>query len=225
MNRACLDVRIWGPFVVAAEAVLLRGSTDPGAPATTTARAVELPLLHGLPEPRGDAVYRLDPDRSSVRLRIGADGSERLLACGRCAGRLSIRDGGAARELELECDLAALQPVDPAQPPGAPLPSPEATGARQLAVRATLQHGAATELPGVVRQQWSGSVRLAAREVAPAIELWQVSLPGQPLRLQGHAVLAGATFGPPSRSWLGLAQDSEVVVLGLDLAWRRQRGN
>lgn len=189
MNGGCRDPRIWGPLVVAAGAVLWRGVAPPVERPLTEAHAVALPPLHGLPEPTGAMAYELDADRSSVRSRRTdvPDGEVRTGTCR--AGSLSHQDP-AQRALDFAIDL----------------------GTGELRCRAGLQQQSADPLPGVTRQLWSGAVQHGDRHADVSFELWQVRLPGQPLRLQGQLHLPGATLG-----------QSHAVILGLDLAFRRQR--
>ncbi len=221
MNRQCRDARIWGPLVVAGAALLLRGAPGPAARATTTPHAVELPALHAGAEPRGSVDYVLDAERSSVRFLVGGQ----LTTCPAITGHLHVRDDGS-RELELDLDLGSLQPHGD-QPAPTPLDPGGLLGvprASHVLYRANLLRTTSSNLPGVTGQQWLGTLDLGERAVQQPFALWQVSLPGQPLRLQGHGPVAGG-IQEPARNWFGIPSPSHVLLLGFDLAWRRHRGN
>lgn len=224
MRHHLLDVRIWGPLALAIAAVCWRGAPQRSLPPATIARAVELPAIRAATEPAGDVDYVLDPERSSVRFLVDVGGGERLATCARVSGRLRVRDGGERRELELALDLGSLQPVDAGLPP---LDLWQLLGVHrgsQVLYRANQIRRADSGLPGVSQRLWLGSLRFDGRVVQQPMELWQTLLPGQPLRLQGHGSVAAHTYGLPARSWFGLAHASHVVTLGLDLAFRRDRG-
>ncbi|MBX3463464.1 MAG: hypothetical protein KF830_09850 [Planctomycetes bacterium] len=223
MNRHCLDPRVFGPLAAAALAFALRPLPAPAAPPGHAARSVALPELHAAPEPTGDADHVLDGERSTVRFLVTTGGRERLVACRRVAGSLRRASPGHHQELELRLDLASLQAADDS-----------ATGldlwhllgvhrGGEVVYRARLLRTATSNLPGVGARLWLGTLRLGDRVVQQPMELWQVALPGQPLRLQGHGSVAAHAYGLPVRSWLGLAPQTHVVTLGLDLVWRRQR--
>lgn len=226
MNRHCLDVRIWAPLLVATAAVLLRGGPSRPATRAVAPRCVEVPALHAAAEPRDDADYVLDAGLSSVRFLVEGNGTQRLAACPRVAGHLRLRDGGSRRELELVFDLGSLQAVGSAP---ASLDLWQLLGVHrssEICYRASLLRTSTSTLPGVTQRLWSGTLRLDDRVVRQPIQLWQVTLPGQPLRLQGHGSVTADTYGLPSHGWLGIHhQPPHVVTLGLDLAWRRQRGH
>jgi hypothetical protein len=222
MNRHCLDPRVLGPIAVATAVFLWRPLPAP-APAPVPARAVELPPLHGQVAPRDDADYVLDGDRSTVRFLVGDRGRDHLAVCRRANGRLRLPASGAPAEFELELDLGSLQPV---AAEAAGLDLWELLGVHrgsQLVYRASARRHTTSELPGLTQVLWLGTLRLDDRIVQQPMELWQVRLPGQPLRLQGHGSVAGDTYGLPARSWYGLPTHSHVVTLGLDLVWRRRR--
>jgi hypothetical protein len=167
----------------------------------------------------------LDAERCSVRFLCDTGGDETLAACRRLTGRLRVQDGGERRELDLDLDLGSLQPVGEAAPD---LDLWRLLGVHrgsEVSYRASQLRRSTGTLPGVTELLWLGTLRFDGRVVQQPMVLWQVSLPGQPLRLQGHGSVAGDTYGLPSRRWLGLGTRSHVVTLGLDLAFRRERGN
>lgn len=224
MSHHLLDVRIWGPLALAIAAVCWRGAPQRPQPPATTARAVALPTVRAAPEPHGDVDYVLDPERSSVRFLVDGTGGDHLAVCAHVSGRLRIRDGDDRRELELALDLGSLQPVDDAAPP---LDLWQLLGVHrssQVLYRAHQIRSADSGLPGVTQRLWLGTLRFDGSVVQQPMELWQTLLRGQPLRLQGHGPVAADTYGLPTRGWFGLTHPSHVVILGLDLAFRRDRG-
>lgn len=224
MNRHCLDARVWGPLVLASALLLLRGTGPAAPPPRDTAHAVELPQLRGAPLPSTDSDYELDVDRSTVRFLVEANDGAMLTACRRIGGHLHLAGDGGRCTLELDLDLGSLEAVGGGE---GELDLWRHLGVHrgsELFYRATLIRTATNNLPGVTQRVWLGTLRLDDRAVQQPMLLWQVSLPGQPLRLQGHGSVAGDTYGLPSHGWFGFAPHAHVVNLGLDLVWRRHRG-
>ncbi|MBL9078704.1 MAG: hypothetical protein JNL08_14435 [Planctomycetes bacterium] len=223
MNRHLLDLRVCGPIAIAALLFWWRPGTLPPPAPTPTARAVALPALQVPAESTQDADYELDPARSVVRFLVEDAAGRQLAVCQRASGRLRVRRGGAERELELDLELGSLAPVDAS---GAGLDLWHELGVHrgsEIAYRATQLAATTTNLPGVTARLWLGSLRLDGRVVRQPMELWQVALPGQPLRLQGHGTVPRETYGLPARGWLGFGTNAHDVTLGLDLVWRRHR--
>ena len=221
MNRHCLDWRVLAPIAVGAVLFALRPATLPPRGQPSPQRTIELPtpVAGGLSQ--RDADYELDAERSTVRFFVD-DGAPRFAACPGVRGSLQVRTGTAPSTLELELDLGSLQPLEA----NAPLDLWRLLGVHRggrITYRAELLRTATSPLPGVTERVWLGTLRLDEHAVRQPMSLWQVSLPGQPLRLQGHGTVAGATYDLPTRGWLGLAADSHAVTLGLDLVWRRRR--
>jgi len=224
MNRHCLDLRVLGPLVVAGACFAFRLLPPPAPPPSEPPRAVDLPTPVAAPPPKGEVAYVLDAARSTVRFLVeGADG-ELLAACPEMSGRVRFAAGATAGELEFTLDLASLAPIGDGP---ATVDLHRLLGVHlgaKIHYRATLVRTASTPVPGVVERVWLGTLHLDQRTIRQPMQLWQCSLPGQPMRLQGHGSVDVADYGLPRRGWLGLFPEKHVVTLGLDLVWRRDGG-
>ena len=222
MKRAWLDPRVWGPALVAAVCFAFRMQPPPAAAVLPTPHVVELPAVHGAPPPKADTEYELDAERSSVRFLVEGNGDELLASCPNVSGRLVLRAKAETSELELHLDLGSLVPIGE---PKSTIDLRRLLGVHrgsEVAYRATLLRSSTSNLPGVTERLWLGTLRLGSRLTRQPMQLWQSSLLGQPLRLQGHGSVDTADYGLPPRSWLGILKEQHVVTLGLDLAWKRR---
>ena len=221
MNRSVFDPRVGGPVLVAALLFALReGHTLPPVVPATRPAVIELPAVHAANPPLRDQDFELDLERSTVRFAIASGDGLVLLGCTRCAGRLALRRDERRSQLSLDLDLASLTVLTPGADPGL---LRELLGVRAdstLQCRADLVRTAGTALPGVRELLWDGAVRCDGRAVRQPMVLWQPTLPGQPMRLQGYGSVSTAPYHLPNPSWFGLSP-AHVVTLGLDLVWRR----
>lgn len=223
MNRAVLDARVWLPLAVAGILFGFRALPTPAPLPLDEVRSFTLPTMHGQPPAKSAQHLELDAERSSVRFLVTGLHEELLVACTSVKGTMDLEPNGSG-ELELELDLASLQPlhgvdrgVDVAHVLGVYRGS-------TIVYRAKLVSIATSDLPGVSQRTWIGTLRFGAQVLQQPMQLWQCALPGQPLRLQGHGTVAAANFGLPTRRWLALFPEEHAVTLGLDLAWRRRAG-
>lgn len=221
MSRHCFDLRVLGPLVFAGACFATRMFPAAALPPSPPPRAVELPAPIALPAPKGDVAYVLDATKSTVRFLVEGDDGELLAACTQVSGRVRLGAQPETSELELDLDLGALDTVG-----GAPSTIDlhrllgVHLGAR-IHYHATLVRTSTTPVPGVVERVWLGVLHLDQRTIRQPMQLWQCSLPGQPMRMQGHGTVDVADYGLPRRGWFGMFQEKHVVTLGLDLAWRR----
>lgn len=222
MNRHSLDLRVVGPLVVAAACLATRLFPPVTKAPSPPPRASELPAPFVLPAPKGDVAYELDPAKSTVRFLVEGQDGELLAACTQFSGHVRLATQPDASELELDLDLGALETVGTAASSidlhrllGVHL------GAR-IHYRAKLVRTSTTPVPGVTERVWLGTLYLDQRSMRQPMQLWQCSLPGQPMRMQGHGTVDVADYGLPRRGWFGMFQEKHTVTLGLDLAWRRQ---
>lgn len=218
MNRHLLDPRVFAPVLCGLAAFAPRALPEPSAPPPERVRARELPQL---PAPKRDTkprAWRLDADGSSVRFLV-EDGTARLVAaCPTVTGTLQ-RDGDAGA-LELRIDLASATSIHS----DAGLDLHRVLGVRradEIVYRAKLVAATPTDLPGVERLLFVGQLAFGDRVMQQPMQLWACSLPGRPLRLQGHGPVAKDAYGLPERRWLGVVPDRLQALLGLDLEWRR----
>lgn len=223
MSRACFDWRVWGPLAFAAACFAFRLRPDATA-ATAPDRAPRgtvLPAPVAAPTPKGDTRWVLDPDKSTMRFLVQGGEGELLAACTHMSGKLRLGGHPETGELELHIDLAGLSPVGQ---------GPSTIDVRRLLgvhlgseihYRGALVRSSTTPLPGVTERLWLGTLRLDERLLRQPMQLWQCSLAGPPMRLQGHGTVDVEDYGLPHRSWFGVVQEAHVVTLGLDLAWRR----
>ena len=221
MSHPCLDARVWLPLVVAAGWFATRARPPAPEPPGPPAAAMTLPPMHGLPPSTKEQVLELDAEHSSVRFLVTGLRGELLVACPAVQGSLKLLAGGAGGELELRLDLASLVPLHDA----ASVDVPHVLGVHrgsEIVYRANLVATTGSDLPGVVQRTFLGTLRFGARVMQQPMQLWQCSLPGQPLRLQGHGTVAAEAYGLPKRRWLALIDEGHAVTLGLDLAWRRR---
>ena len=220
------DLRVWGPALVALACFVPRALPEAAAVGGEAARSIELPEMRVPPPKPRTQVFELDPERSSVRLLVQDRSGERLAQCTRVGGELELGDDRTDGELRLVLDLASLQDLGEAVHGAPSLPDVlGALGARDVELRARLVAVELGDLPGVQHDSWDGTVRLDERVHRQPLSLWRSALPGARLRLQGQTTIAAADFGLAPRAWLGIFEQRIDVTLGLDLAWRRRRGN
>jgi hypothetical protein len=215
--HAALDLRVWLPAVLAAAVFLPR--------ALPVAMPAARPAVAAMPPATTDLRYELDAAASTVRFHAAGPRGELLVACTGLRGALELPATAAGGSLDLHLDLGSLQPIgsdtsgfDLAHVLGVHRGS-------ELSYHAKLVATTTTDLPGVTQRTWLGRLQFGVRSVRQPMQLWQCSLPGQPLRLQGHGTVAGDDYGLPRRHWLGLYTEPAQVTLGLDLVWRRRRAN
>lgn len=225
MTRAIFDLRVWLPLAIAGVCFGLRATPTPPPAPLGEVRAITLPAMHGLPPSTKPQRLELDPERSSVRFLVSGLAQELLVACPGVKGTLDLAPNGTG-ELELVLDLATLQTlhgaaggddrgIDVAHVLGVYRGS-------TIVYRARLAATTTSDLPGVSQRTFLGTLRLGSQVLTQPMQLWQCSLPGQPLRLQGHGTVAADQYGLPTRRWLALFPEDHAVTLGLDLAWRRR---
>lgn len=216
------DLRVWLPALLAAVVFVPRAAPLAVPTARAAAAGAQLPTIHGLPPATTDQRYELDAAASTVRFHATGPRGELLVACTGLRGNLHLPAGGMGGSLELQLDLGSLQAIttdsgfDLAHVLGVHRGS-------ELSYRAGLVATTTTDLPGVSQRTWLGSLRFGVRAMRQPMQLWQCSLPGQPLRLQGHGTVAGDDYGLPRRHLFGLYTEHAEVTLGLDLVWRRRR--
>lgn len=221
MNRHLLDARIWVPAVLGILMFLPRAWPATPPPPSPRASAVAMPALHGSPPTRTAASFELVPEHSAVHFLVRGPRGELQVPCPGVRGTLQIDPKGPGTTLELHLDLTSLPTAA-----GASLDVHHVLGVHRSAevvYRGALATTTSSDLPGVQRLLFLGRLHFGDRAVQQPMQLWQCSLPGQPLRLQGHGTVSGAAFGLPTRRWLGLLTERHEVTLGLDLAWRRSR--
>ena len=225
MNRSLLDPRVWLPLAIAGVCFGLRATPIPPPAPLDAVRAITLPELRGLPPSTRPQQLELDPERSSVRFLVAGLPQELLVACPGVKGTLDLAPNGTG-ELELVLDLATLQPLHGAAGGGdRGIDVAHVLGVYRgstIVYRARLAATTSSDLPGVSQRTFLGTLRLGSQVLAQPMQLWQCSLPGQPLRLQGHGTVAADQYGLPTRRWLALFPEDHAVTLGLDLAWRRR---
>lgn len=225
MNRSLLDPRVWLPLAIAGVCFGLRATPIPPPAPLDAVRAITLPELRGLPPSTKPQQLELDPERSSVRFLVAGLPQELLVACPGVKGTLDLAPNGTG-ELELVLDLATLQPLHGAAGGGdRGIDVAHVLGVYRgstIVYRARLAATTSSDLPGVSQRTFLGTLRLGSQVLAQPMQLWQCSLPGQPLRLQGHGTVAADQYGLPTRRWLALFPEDHAVTLGLDLAWRRR---
>lgn len=225
MTRAIFDPRVWLPLAIAGVWFGLRATPTPPPTPLGEVRAITLPAMHGLPPASKAQHLDLDPERSSVRFLVTGLAQELLVACPGVKGTLDLEPNGNG-ELELVLDLATLQPLHGAASGNdRGIDVAHVLGVYRgstIVYRARLAATTTSDLPGVSQRTFLGTLRLGAQVLAQPMQLWQCSLPGQPLRLQGHGTVAADQYGLPTRRWLALFPEDHAVTLGLDLAWRRR---
>jgi hypothetical protein len=244
MRHPALDARVLLPVVLAAGWFATAALPRAVAPAGPRPSVLALPPVRGAAGPTGEQSYELDAERSVVRFLVLGSRGELWTACRGVAGSLHFAAGGRSGEIELRLDLGTLAPLPPAAPwdrdaePAAAAPAPPtlADGAdatllhllgvhrgTEIVYRASLVATTEGDLPLVTLRTFVGQLRFASRVLQQPMQLWQSSLPGQPLRLQGHGTVPTAAYGLPQRHRFGLYAEQHTVTLGLDLVWRRRR--
>lgn len=221
MKHAFRDARIWLPAALAAVAFAMRAQPLPPAAPAMDAQSLALPAVHGAAPPKGAADYELDASDSSVRFLVHGDRGELLVACEGIAGEMHLEAGGHAGTLSLRFDLAALRALTPQ----GDLDVQHVLGVHRcvLVYHARLIADATSDLPGVSRQTWLGTLTFGSTRRRQLIETWYCRLPGRPWRSCGQGTVAAAAFGLPPRHRLGIVAEQNDVTMGLDLAWRRRR--
>jgi len=219
------DLRIWAPALLGLACFLPRALPREPAAAPERVRSITLPQMHAPPERARERRYELDLDESSVRFLVEGNSGHLLAECRRCDGAMHFGAGVDDGDLELQLDLASLRVIDVS--PGGPTVREVlgVLGDVQLELRARRVSVATSDLPGVHQDTWIGTVHLGPRQLLQPMQLWRCGLPGGRMHTQGHGTVAGVGFGLPARSWFGLFEERYTVTLGLDLAWRRARGN
>lgn len=224
MSRHCRDPRVWLPFAIAALFFGWRERTAaPAPPITARSRATELPAMHGLAPAAGEQSFELDADKSSIRFLVEGPRGELLARCAGAAGHLRLNAGSHSGELELRFDLASLQTIGGGEGTLDVLHVLGVHRGGEVVYRARLVASTTSDLPGIEERTWLGALQFGSRVQQEPMRLWQCSLPGRPLRLQGHGSVPAADYGLPRRWLLGLFEERHIVTLGLDLAWRRNR--
>lgn len=221
MKQPCRDARIWLPAAIAAAAFAMRARPLPPAPPAADARSLALPAVHGAAPPKSAADYELDASASSVRFLVHGDCGELLVAGDRIAGEMHLEAGGHAGTLSLRFDLATLRALTPQDD----LDVQHVLGVHrcELVYHARLIADATSDLPGISRQTWLGTLTFGSTRRRQLIETWHCRLPGHPWRSCGQGTVAAAAFGLPPRHRLGIVAEQNDVTMGLDLAWRRRR--
>lgn len=221
MKNPCRDVRVWLPVTLAAAAFLPRLSPPPPGAAPAGVPALALPAVHGVAAPKVATSYELDAEASSVRFLVRGDRGELLVSCPGLHGSLQLDAGGHTGRLELRCDLGSLRVLEPQ----GDLDVQHVLGVHrnELVYRAQLVADATSDLPGVGRQIWLGTLTFGTRLRRQPIETWCCRLPARSLRLSGHGTVDAETLGLPTRRWFGIVAEHNEVTMGLDLAWRRRR--
>ncbi|MGB3965434.1 MAG: hypothetical protein WBO45_01795, partial [Planctomycetota bacterium] len=174
------------------------------------------------PDQAGPRTLEIDAGRSAVRFLVATGRGELLVECSAVAGSLHFGKTRGEGELELQLDLAALQPVG-----GKSLPADlvDVLGVQrgdEVVYRAELVATTTCDLPGVTGLTWLGTLRFGHRVVRQPMQTWLCALPGQPLRLHGHGTVSGADYGLRRHTLFGLYEEPHDVTLGFDLACRRR---
>lgn len=222
MNRHLLDVRVWGPMLVGIACFVPRALPPAAARPGMHPAAVELPQPRGLPPATAAVHCELVGEQSSVRFHVTGPRGEMLATCSSISGDLRLDGKQGTGSLDLRLDLTSL--TDDAPLDG--LDVHHVLGAMRtssIAYHADLVATTRCDLPGVQRLLFLGRLHLGERTLLQPMELWQCSLPGQPMRTQGHGTVQAAVFGLPERRRFGIWPERHEVTLGLDLAWRRTR--
>jgi hypothetical protein len=219
------DPRVWLPAALALVCFAPRRLPQPEPPRPTAVAGTTLPTMRGLPLPTTEQHYELDAEASTVRFQAEGPRGTLLVACTGLAGSLRLGAGSAGGTLDLVLDLGSLQTI--VEPAGG-FDLAHLLGVHrgsEIRYHAELLATTTTDLPGTSQRTWLGLLRFGVRAVRQPMQLWQCSLPGQPLRLQGHGTVAGDDFGLPRRHLLGVITEHSSVTLGLDLVWRRRRAH
>jgi hypothetical protein len=219
--RTWLDPRLGGPLLLAALCLLWRERAPRPAPPLAGGHSLALPVPNLPPHTRRNQTFELDAEHSTARFLVEGTAGELLVACRGLRGELRLGTDDAAASLTLHLDLGSLEPI------GGQAPTIDLR--RLLGVHRgseIVYHGkllstSTTPVPGVQHLLWRGTLWFGSRAVQQPIGLWQCSLPGQPLRLQGHGTVATADYGLPRRTRFALFEEHHDVTLGLDLAWKR----
>jgi hypothetical protein len=218
------DPRVWLPALIGAVLLAPHALPRPLPAALPQAASVALPLVRGAPAVPGEQRFDLAADASTARFRVAGVRGELLVACPALHGTLRLDAGATTGELELRLDLASLQPLSA----GGGVDVHRVLGVlrgAEVVYRGALVASESGDLPGLRRLTFVGSLVLGERVQQQPMQLWWCVLPGSTPRLQGHGTVRGDAFGLPARRWLGLFLERYDVTLGLDLAWRRQRGH
>ena len=222
MSRAALHPSAVVPVLLATLGFAWRAIPPTAAPPLPTVTATDLPTLPNLPPGKKNLALELDAEHSSVRFLVTGLAEDLLVGCSAVTGRLQLTDGGSRGVFELQLDLSSLEPLQGAD---RGLDLAHVLGVHRgatITYRGELVATTSSDLPGVQQRTWLGQLRFGAQVLLQPMQLWQCSLPGKPLRLQGHGTVAGDRYGLPTRHWLALFPEAHAVTLGLDLAWRRR---
>ena len=232
-----LDGWILAPVLLGLLCFVPRALPTPAVASPSRARSVALPQLQRAPERARERRFELDLERSSMRLLVVHDGGSVLVACSAGRGELLLGPADQDGALSLELDLSSLQVVE-ASAGGPRLDDVLAVlGEPRLTLRAQRLGVASGDLPRVWQDRWRGTVGLGASVVSRPLSSWRCALPGRRLRTQTWFALAGvdAAGGDADRGgidpggtvgpWLQNLDPRYAVTIGLDLAWRRSRGN
>lgn len=218
--------RIWVPLALAGAMLALREGRSqlPGVP-TPEVRATELPIPQGSAQPKRRETYDLDPAKSCVRFFVEGANRDFLLSCAVMSGTLELHPDPTQSLFELRIDLGSLSPERGADANETESNLQHLLGVHrgsEIVYRGTLLSAATSPLPSLHLLLWQGTLRVHDRALRQPMALWQTTLPGQPLRLQGHGTVGTDGYGLPRRSWFGLLEERHAVTLGLDLAWKRR---
>lgn len=222
MRPVVFDARVWLPAVLAIGLFAFRAMPVPPSPLPTASPSIALPAMRGLPTPTTAQQWDLSASDSSVRFLVEGPRGKLLATCHVASGTLDLAAPAQTGELELRLDLTSLTRSDAETD----LDVHHVLGVHrtsEVIYRGRLLATTSCDLPGVRRLLFMGPLHFDDRVVQQPMQLWQCSLPGQPMRLQGHGSVQAAAFGLPARTWLGLFPEEHTVTLGLDLAWRRRR--
>lgn len=216
------DLRLWAPLWAGLALFAWREASRPAPePEPPPARATSLPLPALVAQSSKPQRYELLPARSTVRFRVDHGDDTGLWTCAGVRGRLELDPDPTRCVLELQLDLATLEPAGTGT---TALDLAHLLGVNrhgEVTYRATLQTTTQAPLPGLLHRVWLGSLYFGNRVVRQPMAVWQCAMPAQPLRLQGHGPVAWHTYGLPHRRLLGLFEENYGVSLGLDLAWQR----
>ncbi|HEB54547.1 MAG TPA: hypothetical protein ENI87_14945 [bacterium] len=231
------DLLVFGPLLVGIACFVPHARPKTVAPPPERARSVALPRLHGARPSRRRRDYELDAERSSVRFLVEVGDRRMLARCPRLVGRMTLgaADDPDSGTLELELDLASLELLE-SVPAGARARDVLGVlGDLPLQLRSRRVAVTRCDLAGVEQDRWLGTAQLGARVLLQPVELWRCELPGRRLRTQGHGTVAALPYGLYQRpwlrpswllpSWLSWGRTRIDVTVGLDLAWRRRRGD